>query len=252
MVSSTKYGILGRNGLGKSVLLRRLSHREDPFQNIPEYINILHVEQEIQGDDQNALNTVLHSNAEREWLIHEEKRFNDSEDNDDLQEEMMSLSYTLSDIHERMREIDSYSAESRASQILHGLGFDNQEIRKKQTRTYSGGWRMRIALACALFGEPDLLILDEPTNHLDIPAVIWLEDCLSQWKKSLLLVSHDRSFLDSVVDNIIHLHNKTLTYYKGDFQTFLKVRGQKQRELVNKRDAQIRDKKKKETLFVRT
>lgn len=109
---------------------------------------------------------------------------------------------------------------------------------------------MRIALACALFGEPDLLILDEPTNHLDIPAVIWLEDYLSKWKKSLLLVSHDRDFLDGVVDNIIHLHNKTLTYYKGDFQAFMKIRATNQRTLSNKKDAQEREIKRKEK-FIR-
>jgi len=246
VISGNKYGIVGRNGLGKSVLMTRLSKREEPFQHIPEYISILHVEQEIAGDDRTSLEAVLQSNQEREWLIQQEKLFARAEEDDEVQDKMLEKSYNLNDIHERMREIDAHTAEARAQKILFGLGFTNEEVRIKKTREYSGGWRMRIALACALFGEPDLLILDEPTNHLDIPAVIWLEDYLSRWKKSLLLVSHDRDFLDGVVDNIIHLHNTTLTYYKGDFQTFVKVRGNKQRELSNKRDAQLRDKKKKE------
>lgn len=246
VVSGNKYGIIGRNGLGKSVLMTRLSRREEPFQHIPEYISILHVEQEITGDDRTSLEAVLQSNREREWLIQQEKKFALAETDDNVQDELLEKSFDLNDIHERMREIDAHSAEARAQKILFGLGFSNEEVRIKKTKEYSGGWRMRIALACALFGEPDLLILDEPTNHLDIPAVIWLEDYLSRWKKSLLLVSHDRDFLDGTCDNIIHLHNQTLTFYKGDFQTFMKVRGNKQRELSNKRNAQLREKKKKE------
>eukprot|EP00211_Chloroparvula_japonica_P004459 CAMPEP_0119122520 /NCGR_PEP_ID=MMETSP1310-20130426/2749_1 /TAXON_ID=464262 /ORGANISM="Genus nov. species nov., Strain RCC2339" /LENGTH=645 /DNA_ID=CAMNT_0007112185 /DNA_START=136 /DNA_END=2073 /DNA_ORIENTATION=- len=249
-ISGRKYGIIGRNGLGKSVLMTRLSRREEPFQNVPEHITIVHVEQEIQGDDRTPLGAVLQSNREREWLLGMERKFEVAETDESLMTELEALDFDLVDIHDRLREIESHKAESKASRILYGLGFDEKEFRTKKTREFSGGWRMRIALACALFGEPDLLILDEPTNHLDLEACIWLENYLSTWKKSLLLVSHDRDFVNGTVDNIIHLHNQTLTYYKGDFESFMKIRGTRQRELSNKRDAQLR-KRKKDEKFVR-
>ena len=260
VLAGNKYGVVGNNGLGKSVLMKTLSQREEPFQNVPEYINIIHVEQEISGDDHTALEAVVQSNQELAWLFQQEKLFSDAEDDDELDQSLMEKSYVqstqssrtyvqstqssrtydLNDIHERMREVDAYKAEGKARKILSGLGFSYNEVTVKKSCEYSGGWRMRIALACALFGEPDLLILDEPTNHLDIPAVIWLESYLSKWKKSLLLVSHDRNFLDVVLDredngHIIHLHEQTLTYYKGNFQNFTTQLELKKREIENKK-----------------
>jgi len=264
-----KYGILGRNGIGKSVLLRAISERDSssPFGRIPANIRILHVQQEVTGDDRSPLDTVLASDIERTWLmaeadrlskLEEEKKKNpkvetkkpkkshhkkhhdeDDEDEDDVDEEEEDEeeedddedddeddfgSYTLLDIYERMREIEAQKAVPRAMQILIGLGFLEDEIKTKPTKAYSGGWRMRIALAQALFLQPELLILDEPTNHLDLQAVIWLEAYLMKWKKTLLLVTHDASFLSNTCDHIIHYHNFTLTQYKGDYWQFLKAR----------------------------
>ena len=154
VVSGSKYGIIGRNGLGKSVLMTRLSRREEPFQHIPEYINILHVEQEIQGDDRFPLQAVLESNREREWLLAEEKRFNEAEKDEQLAHVMSMKSYDQTDIFERLREIESHKAEARASRILYGLGFSNEEITRKKTREYSGGKR-RITLY-GIVGSPCL------------------------------------------------------------------------------------------------
>lgn len=151
--------------------------------------------------------------------------------------------YTIQDIHDRLLEIDAYKAEPRAFAILSGLGFSDEDIRTKPTKEFSGGWRMRIALASALFIRPDLLILDEPTNHLDLEAVIWLGHYLSTfWKKTLLLVSHDAAFLSDTCNNIIHFHDQTLTQYKGDFYSYVRARTQREATQLNKFNAQ----KKKE------
>jgi len=265
-----KYGILGRNGIGKSVLLRAISERDSstPFGRIPANIRILHVQQEVTGDDRPPLDTVLAADIERTWLMaeadrltkleeekkkkgesapeetkkpkkHHKKHDDDDDDVDededdeeeeedeeeyDSDEENDFGNYTLLDIYDRMREIEAQKAIPRAMQILVGLGFQEDEIKTKPTKAYSGGWRMRIALAQALFLQPELLILDEPTNHLDLQAVIWLEAYLMKWKKTLLLVTHDASFLSNTCDHIIHYHNFTLTQYRGDYWQFLKAR----------------------------
>ncbi|KAH3761573.1 non-transporter ABC protein AbcF1 [Pelomyxa schiedti] len=154
------------------------------------------------------------------------------------------LGYGLPDIYSRLREIDAHKAEPRAATILAGLGFEDEEMRTKRTREYSGGWRMRISLAQALFMQPDLLILDEPTNHLDLQAVIWLEAYLSMWRNTLLLVSHDASFLNSTCDNIVHLHMQTLTQFKGDYDSFVKARRQNKVHAAKEADKAKKAKKK--------
>ncbi len=130
----------------------------------------------------------------------------EEEEDDDEDDEDFSR-YDLKDIYERLREIEAHKAESRASAILSGLQFDDTEMRSKPSKEYSGGWRMRISLARALFMTPELLILDEPSNHLDLSAAVWLEHYLSSYKKTLLLVSHDESMLNECVDSIIHFFN---------------------------------------------
>lgn len=119
----------------------------------------------------------------------------------------------LNEIHEELELISADSAEARASKILHGLGF-SKEMQKRTTKSFSGGWRMRISLARALYIQPTFLLLDEPTNHLDLRAVLWLEEYLQRWKKTLVVVSHDRDFLNNVTTDIIHLHDMGLHFYK--------------------------------------
>ncbi len=212
-----KYGLVGRNGVGKSMLMKYIHNRDDPFIDIPDYISTYMVEQEISNDERTPLQIVLESHIEREWLLKTQNHLinNDTETEYD---------YSIDDIETRLREIESYKAEARATTILLGLGFNIKDIINKKALEFSGGWRMRISLACGLFQEPDLLILDEPTNFLDIPAVIWLEDYLTKYKKGLLLASHDVEFLNSTVNKIIHFHNETLTYYKGNYDTFIKTK----------------------------
>ncbi len=131
-----------------------------------------------------------------------------------------------------MQEINAASAEARASKILHGLGF-TKVMQARQTNLFSGGWRMRISLARALYIQPTVLLLDEPTNHLDLRAVLWLEEYLTRWKKTLIVVSHDRDFLNTVTTDIIHLHDLKLHSYRGNFAQFDEMYEQKRRE-VNK------------------
>ena len=256
----SKYGLVGKNGIGKSVLMCAISGRESgtPFGNIPANIRILHVQQEVPGNDLTPLETVLNADVERLWLIKEEKRLLEEKENekDKNEEEEVEPPYDLNDIYERMREIEANKAESRALKILKGLGFHEDEMKVKTTKEYSGGWRMRISLATALFLQPDLLILDEPTNHLDLNAVIWLEHYLMGWKRSLLLVSHDTSFLNNVCDHIVHFTNQTLTTYRGDYGSFLKALKMKQNQeekqkRIDKAEQQKAKKKGKEVKKVK-
>merc|ERR1711994_206375 len=149
----------------------------------------------------------------------------------------------LNEVYDELRAIGSDQAEPKARRLLSGLGF-SREMQERPTNKFSGGWRMRVSLARALYIEPTLLMLDEPTNHLDLNAVIWLDNYLQNWKKTLLVVSHDQSFLDNVCTDIIHLDQCKLWYYKGNYSTFKKMEEQKRRERIKdyeKQEKRIRD-----------
>ena len=227
-----RYGLVGQNGIGKSTLLRALSRREIA---IPTHISILHVEQEITGDDTTALQAVLDADVWRKHLLKEQEKItaelsqleaerssmaDTSGDAIKLDKQREGLDVTLSDIHAKLSEMESDKAESRAASILAGLGFST-ERQQYPTKSFSGGWRMRLALARALFCEPDLLLLDEPSNMLDVPSITFLSNYLQGYPSTVLVVSHDRSFLDEVATDIIHQHSERLDYYKGaNFTSF--------------------------------
>ncbi|KAJ3169515.1 ATP-binding cassette sub- F member 3 [Geranomyces variabilis] len=236
LVHGRRYGLVGKNGVGKSTLLRAIAHEE---LRLPAHIRVLHVEQEIAGDDTPALQSVLDADLERNGLLEEEKKLNQGLMKiSTTPEEGDRMSKRLKEVYAKLEDIEADKAESKASAILNGLGFTPDQQRAA-TRTFSGGWRMRLALARALFCKPDLLLADEVTNYLDFPAVVWLEKYFQQWPATLLVVSHDRSFLDAVSTDILHLHDGLLDYYRGNFSVFVGTKAERRRNQIREYEAQL-------------
>ncbi|KAI4457858.1 atp-binding transport protein-related [Holotrichia oblita] len=229
------YGLVGPNGHGKTTLLRHVAQRAF---SIPPNIDILYCEQEVVADDLTAVESVLKADVKRTELLEECKKLEES-----AQKGNLEVQDKLNDVYNELKAIGADSAEPRARRILAGLGF-SKEMQNRATKNFSGGWRMRVSLARALYIEPTLLLLDEPTNHLDLNAVIWLDNYLQAWKKTLLIVSHDQSFLDNVCNEIIHLDQCKLYYYKGNYSMFKKMFVQKRKEMIKEYEKQ--EKKLKE------
>ena len=203
-----KAGLVGRNGAGKSTLFRVITGdfaSESGSITIPKQARIGQVAQEAPGTEDSLISIVLAADKERAALLAEAETATDPN--------------RIADIQMRLVDIDAHSAEARASAILAGLGF-NQEAQLRPASSFSGGWRMRVALASVLFAEPDLLLLDEPTNYLDLEGTLWLEEYIRRYPHTVIIISHDRDLLNNAVNSIIHLDQKQLTFYRGGYDSF--------------------------------
>lgn len=206
-----KVGIVGRNGAGKTTLYKLILgelESDDGKIRIRKSARVGQVAQEAPGGPETLLETVLASHAELAALQHEAENCKDPN--------------KIAAIHERLQDIGAYEAEARAASILSGLGFNDQE-QNRPCSEFSGGWRMRVALACTLFIQPDLLLLDEPTNYLDLEGVLWLENFIRTYPFTVLIISHDRDLLNSSTNGIVHLEQKKLSFYGGNFDKFEKT-----------------------------
>ncbi|MDK3073052.1 ABC-F family ATP-binding cassette domain-containing protein [Sedimentitalea sp. JM2-8] len=207
-----KVGLIGRNGAGKTTLFRLIRgelHLEGGSITLPARARIGGVAQEVPGNDVSLLDTVLAADTERAELLAEADSATDP--------------VRIAEVQTRLADIDAWSAEGRASSILRGLGFEAEE-QLMPCSAFSGGWRMRVALAAVLFAQPDYLLLDEPTNYLDLEGALWLENYLMRYPHTVIIISHDRDLLNRAVGGILHLENRGLTYYTGNYDQFARQR----------------------------
>ncbi|MBD8677121.1 ABC-F family ATP-binding cassette domain-containing protein [Sphingomonas sp. CFBP 13720] len=219
----SRVGLIGRNGAGKSTLVRVIAGMLEPDNGtaeMPRGSRLGYVAQEAPAGQATPFETVLEADVERAALMIEAETCHDPD--------------RLGEVHERLLAIDAYGAPARAARILVGLGFDD-EMQGRALESYSGGWRMRVALAALLFSQPDVLLLDEPSNHLDLEAVMWLEDFLKGYKATIVVVSHERDFLNNVVDHILHLHQGKITLYPGGYDAFEKQRAERLAQIESAR-----------------
>lgn len=221
IVYGRRYGLIGKNGIGKTTLLKHMATFN--IEGFPRHHRVLHVKQEVKSSTDTVLQVVLESDIERISLLNKEKELNEKLKDINNTKEIQIAMKELEDLHERLELIGADSAEARAASILSGLQF-TEEMQKQSTDSLSGGWRMRVAIAAALFIEPDLLMLDEPTNHLDLEAVLWLEKYLKSYPNTILLVSHDRAFLNEVCTDIVLFEKLKLFYHRGNYDSYEKNR----------------------------
>ena len=210
-----KVGIVGRNGAGKTTLFKIIRGElslDSGDISLPSRAKIGGVAQEVPSSETSLIDTVLAADVERARLMTESETAHDPT--------------RIADIQTRLADIDAWSAEGRAASILKGLGFDDEE-QLMPCSAFSGGWRMRVALAAVLFAQPDLLLLDEPTNYLDLEGALWLESYLAKYPHTVLIISHDRGLLNRAVGGILHLEERKLTYYQGPYDQFARQRAEK-------------------------
>lgn len=222
----SRVGLIGRNGAGKSTLMKVMIGELEPDDGeieMPRLARLGYVAQEAPHGDATPLDTVLAADVERTALLEEAETCTDPD--------------RLGDVHERLLAIDAYSAPSRAAIILTGLGFD-EEMQNRPLDSFSGGWKMRVALGALLFSQPDVLLLDEPSNHLDLEATVWLENFLKAYPATLIVISHERDLLNNVVDHILHLQGGKVTLYPGGYDSFERQRAERAAQLAAAKQAQ--------------
>ena len=213
-----KVGLTGANGAGKSslfALLRGEMQLEAGDLDMPASWVIAHVAQETPALAMPAIEFVLDGDAELRQIEAALAAAEASQQGE-----------LIAELHHRLLDIEGYAAKARAAELLSGLGFSQANL-QQAVATFSGGWRVRLNLARALMCRSDLLLLDEPTNHLDLDAVIWLEGWLQSYRGTLILISHDRDFLDAIVNHIAHIEQQTLTLYRGGYSDFERQRAEK-------------------------
>ncbi|MBO9498863.1 MAG: ABC-F family ATP-binding cassette domain-containing protein [Novosphingobium sp.] len=216
----SRVGLIGRNGAGKSTLMKVMIGELDPDEGeieMPRRAKLGYIAQEAPNGSITPEQAVLAADVERAQLLEES--------------ETCTEPHRLGDIHDRLLAIDAYSAPSRAARILTGLGFD-EEMQARPLDSFSGGWKMRVALAALLFSQPDVLLLDEPSNHLDLEATLWLENFLKSYPATLIVISHERDLLNNVVDHIMHLQGGKLTLYPGGYDSFERQRAERAAQLA--------------------
>ena len=206
-----KVGLTGANGAGKSSLFAAIRGDLGPDRgdiDQPASLKIAHVEQEVAASNRPAIEFVLDGDTELRTIM---AAIADAERRDAAME--------LAELYATYQAIDGYRARARAAALMHGLGFKPTDL-ERSVAEFSGGWRVRLAMARALGSRADLLLLDEPTNHLDLDAIVWLEEWLTAFPGTLLMISHDREFLDAIIDRVLHIENKSIRAYSGNYSQF--------------------------------